>query len=526
MAQQRMDMRKIKEVLRLKYGLKKSQREISQVCGIGKTTTLEYLRRARAAGLTWPLPEAITEAELEQKLFPKEPVKPKEKTPIPFQYIFEELKRPNVTLSVLWEEYKQANPNGYQYSCFCEQTRKYIGSVNYSMRQEHKAGEKAFLDFGDGLKIVDMITGKEILTEIFVFVWGASQKLYAEAVFSEDMASWIKVNNNALQSFGCCPKALVPDNLKAAVITANRYEPVLNRTYEDFSEHYGTVILPARSRKPRDKPLAENGVKLSKRWILARLRNKIFTSLEELNAAIRALLIVFNSKKMKRFGKSRDELFFALDKPNALPLPEKPYEYAQWKKAKVNINYHVSFQKHDYSVPYTYIHKEVEIKTTKDLLEVYFKGQRVCSHRISRIVNGYTTVKEHMPPSHQKHLEWTPERILEWSGKAGTHVRTLVEKIMATRRHPEQGYKSCLGIIRLKSTYSAEKINLACQRAVEYNALSYKGVKNILVNGMAERKPHALTVSRAPENHSNIRGSEYFRSCLTEAVNVNRTDLN
>ncbi len=519
-------MRMIKEVMRLRYGLKKSQREIKQACRIGKTTVQEYLRRAKAAGLSWPLPEELTEAELELKLFPKEPVELKDKPQIPFQYIFEELKRPNVTLSLLWEEYKQENSSGYQYSWFSEQVRKYLGSVNYSMRQEHKAGEKAFLDFGDSLKIIDMITGKEIPTEIFVFVWGASQKLYAEAVFSEDMTSWIKVNNNALQYFGCCPKALVPDNLKAAVITANRYEPVLNRTYDDFSEHYGTVIMPARSNKPKDKPLAENGVKLAKRWILARLRNKIFTSLSELNAAIWALLIVFNAKKMKRFGKSRDELFLSLDKPNALPLPERPYEYAQWKKAKVNINYHVCFQKHDYSVPYTYIHNEVEIKTTKDLLEVYFKGQRICSHRISRVINGYSTVKEHMPPSHQKHLEWPPERILDWAGKAGTHVRTLVEKIMATRRHPEQGYKSCLGIIRLKSAYTPEKINLACQRAVEYNSFSYKVVKNILVNGMETRKLPSAPVSRASENHSNIRGSDYFESCLTEVTNVNRTDPN
>jgi len=510
-------MRKVKEILRLKYELGKSQREIKNICGIGKTTVQECLRRAKETGIGWPLPSGMTEEELDRRLFPSVAENPGVKaikTPLSLQYIFEELKRPNVTLSVLWEEYKRENPNGCQYSWFSEQAKAYLGSVNYSMRQEHKAGEKAFVDFGTGIDIVDSITGKMVSTKIFVFVWGASKKIYAEAVFGEDTASWISANTNALEYFGCCPKAIVPDNLKAAVTKADRYEPAINHTYEEFAEHYRTAIMPARSGKPKDKPLAENGVKLAKRWILARLRNTIFTSLAELNAAIKLLLLRLNSKVMRNPEKSRDELFLILDKPNALSLPEKPYEYAEWKKAKVNINYHISFERHEYSVPFTYIHKEVDIKATLRLVEVYFKGERICSHLRSKMIYSYTTLKEHMPPSHQRYQEWTPERILDWAEKYGPAVKTLIEKIMASRMFPEQAYKRCLGIIRLERHYTAERLNRACERALKYNVFSYNGVKSILQNELDIKSEELPQFTNFPKAHDNIRGAEYFNNCL------------
>jgi transposase len=308
----------------------------------------------------------------------------------------------------------------------------------------------------------------------------------------------------------------VPDNLKSAVTKADRYEPEINRTYEEFAKYYATVILPARSKKPKDKPLAENGVKLAKRWILARLRNKIFTSINELNTAIRDLLIVFNSKVMKKIGKSRNELFLTLDKPNALALPETTYEYAEWKKAKVNINYHISFEKHEYSIPYTYIHKEVEIRATTNLVEVYFKGQKICAHIRSKTGYGYTTLKEHMPPSHQKYLEWTPQKILEWAEKYGVFVKTLVEKIMNSKVFAEQAYKSCLGIIRLERYYTAVKLNDACKRALQYNVFSYKGVKNILRNGLETKTEELTLIANVIKKHENIRGTDYFVKCLLE----------
>jgi len=509
MAQRRVCVRKIKEVLRLKYALHKPQREISRISGIGKTTVHEYIRRAKAAGLSWPLPEELTEDSLGKMLFPGESGPSGEKATIPFLHIWEELRRPHVTKALLWEEYKRDNANGYQYSFFSKRVSEYLGTVNYSMRQEHKAGEKAFVDFGTGLDLVNGKNGELIPTRIFVFVWGASKSIYAEAVLNEDMASWIKINVHALEYFGCCPKAIVPDNLKAAVTKACRYEPGINPTFEEFSDHYGTAILPARSAKPKDKSLAENGVKLAKRWILARLRDRAFFNLAELNAAIREVLSDLNSRTMKKIGKSRNELFLALDKPHALPLPEQPYEYAEWKKARVNINYHIAFEKHEYSVPYTYIHKEVDLKATANVLEVYFKGQRVCAHIRNRTEHSYTTLREHMPPAHQKYLEWTPERILQWADKYGPEVKLLVERIMDSRRFPEQAYKSCLGIIRLANHFSPERLNLACHRALQYNIYSYAGVKNILQNKL-DTAPESQLVSKTPLQHENIRGPEYF----------------
>lgn len=521
MTQERVSMRKVMEVLRLRFGLGKSQREIKQICGIGKTTVQDYIRRAETAGIGWPLPWEMTETELENALFSDNAVNKSDKQ-IPYEYIYEELRKPNVTLSLLWEEYKQTNPDGYQYSWFSELVRKYIGTVSYSMRQEYKAGEKVFVDFADGLAVIDMVTNsptclratrKQEKTQIFVAVWGASKYTYVEAVMRQDMASWIKANVNMLEYFGVSPKAIVPDNLKSAVIKACWYEPEINPTYREFAEHYGITIFPARSGKPKDKAPAENGVRLVKRWILARLRNRQFYSCTELNVAIRELLKDLNGRKMKKIGKSRRELFESLDKPHANTLPDSPYEYAQWKKAKVGINYHVCFDKHNYSAPYTYIHKEVEIKGSTTLVEAYYKGERICSHPRSSINNGYSTLREHMPPSHQKYLDWTPKRILEWAQKYGENVCSVVKRIMESRSFPEQSYKSCLGIIRLERHYTAERLNKACKRAITYDAISYKSVKNILQNGMdlsEEEKPACQTLIR----HDNIRGKEYFNQTM------------
>jgi transposase len=511
-------MRQIKEVLRLKYELGKSQREIKNQCGIGKTTVQEYLFRAKAAGISWPLPNGMTETQLEQRLFPENENIPQVKAPIPFQYIAEELRRPNVTLWLLWEEYMEENPGkGYQYSFFSELVGKYIGSTNYSMRQEHKAGEKVFVDFGDieEPRILDTTTGEFLKVQFFVAVWGASQYAYAEATLSQNVSSWIKLNINALRYFGCVPKVIVPDNLKAAVTKACKYEPIINNTFEEFGSYYGLFVMPARPAKPKDKPRAENGVKLVKRWILARMRNRIFNNTAELNVAIRELLEYYNTRIMKKYGKSRKELFESLDKPVSSPLPDTDYEYAEWKKAKVGINYHISFEKHDYSIPYTLIHKEVDIKATAGVIEVYFNGERVCSHVRSRKVNGYTTVKEHMPPSHQRYIEWTPERIIEWAGKYGPAVKELVEKIIDSKMFPEQAYKRCLGIIRLANRYPHERLNTACERALKYKSFSYRTVDDILKNN-ADLLPdiNEQTVTRPPIIHANIRGKQYFSDCL------------
>ena len=417
-------------------------------------------------------------------------------------------------MSVLWEEYKQQNTEGYQYSYFCDLFNAYRGTLNYSMRQEHKAGEKTFLDFGDSpIVIIDRQTGEETRTKVFVSVWGASNLMYAESSFDEKLATWISLNIHALEYYGCCSRAMVPDNLRSAVSKASRYEPDINPTYAEFAEHYGTVIFPARPYRPKDKSRAENGVKLAKRWILFRLRNQAFYTLIELNQAIRVLLDDFNRRIMKKMKKSRRELFELWDKPHALPLPEKRYEFAEWKKAKVQFNYHIAYDNHHYSVPYTLIHKTADIKATRMLVEVYHQGNRICCHARSYKEHGYTTVKEHMPERHAKYLDWTPERILTYAGKYGPSVKALVQEVMAQRKFPEQAYKSCMGIIRLENRYSAERLNLACRRALTFKAYSYRSVMNILEKGLDKQESLSLSPSSAiavTRNHENIRGAGYY----------------
>jgi transposase len=509
MVQERISMRKIKEVLRLHFEAKISQAKISSIANISRFTVQQYIMRFTAADLSWPLSLEISDEELERKLFPGK--KNLNKRPEPeYSYLLQEIRRPDATLAVLWEEYKQQNPEGYQYSYFCDLFNEYREKLNYSMRQEHKAGEKTFLDFGDSpIKIIDPKTGLEISTKIFVSVWGASNYMFAKSCYDEKLATWIKLNIDALKYFGCCSKAMVPDNLKSAVSKASKYEPDINPTYAEFAEHYGTVIFPARPHRPKDKPKAENGVKLAKRWILFRLRNKKFYSMEDLNQDIAILLEEFNKRMMKKFKKSRRELFELLDKPHALKLSGNHYEFAEWEKVKVNVNYHVCYEKHDYSVPYTFIHKELDIKATHNLIELYHNGNRICSHARSRKAHGYTTVAEHMPPSHQKYLEWTPDRILHYAEKYGQSVKALIQKVMDSRRFAEQAYKSCLGIIRLENKYSAERLNLACQRALEYRAYSYQSVVNILQKGLDKQATVAQT-NMVITNHENIRGSNYY----------------
>lgn len=504
-------MRKIKEVLRLYYESHVSQNRIAGIVSISRHSVQEYVLRFRASGLSWPLSEEMSETELESRLFPPKQSLVGKRPELNYEYLLQEIRRPDATLEALWEEYKQQNPTGYQYSYFCDLFNQYRRRVTSSMRQEHKAGEKTFVDFGNSpLKIINAVTGEEQATKVFVSVWGASTYMYAEASLSEELPDWIRLNVNAVEYFGCCSKAIVPDNLKAAVHKACKYEPEINPTYAEFAQHYGTVIYPARPYKPKDKSRAETGVKLAKRWILFRLRNRLFYSLSELNEAIWELLERFNRKLMKKFKKSRQELFEQLDKPHALSLPATRYEYAQWKKATVQFNYHVSYNEHEYSVPYTLIHKTVEIRASAQTIEIHYRGSRIYSHLRSETKHGYTTVVSHMPPSHQKYLEWPPERIRDWARRYGPSVAALVEKIMASRRFPEQAYKSCLGIIRLENKFTAQRLNLACQRALEYQAFSYRSVVNILQRGL-DKQPLLITIPKKPPlNHENIRGEHYY----------------
>ncbi len=388
-------MRKIKEVLRLKYDCNISEREISRSCQVSRSTVADYLMKAKAAGISWPEALALTDTQIEERLFPVKRIPSSVKRPEPdYEYIYNQVRtyrKFNLTLVQLWLEYKEKHPDGYQYSQFCDLYRRWRGKLDYCMRQEHRAGEKAFIDYSDGLSILDLATGELILTQLFLAVWGASNYTYAEATLSQTLPEWIGAHRRSLEYFSCVPRVLVPDNLKSGVSKACKYEPELNPTYADMAEHYGCAVLPARPRKPRDKAKVEAGVLIAQRWILAVLRKRTFYSLAELNAAIRECLERLNSRPMRRLKQSRRELFETVDRPNALPLPARPYEYAEWYKARVNVDYHIEVDHHYYSVPFQLLREKVDVRLTATTVEAFRKGGRVAAHARSYVRGGHTT---------------------------------------------------------------------------------------------------------------------------------------
>jgi transposase len=414
MAQERLTMRKIAEVLRLKWECHLSNRAIARSRSISHSTVAEYLQRAQEAGLNWPLPVDMGEDTLYELLFPKAPRSPSSRViPCPdWSWIHTELRKKSVTLRLLWFEYREAHPDGYGYSQFCALYREWSKHLNPSMHLSHKGGEKVFVDYaGQTVPIVDPDSGEVHEAQVFIGVLGASNYTYAEAQESQELVNWIGAHVRMFAFLGGVPEIVVPDNLKAGVKHPSRYEPDLNPTYQDLAEHYGIAVIPARVRKPKDKAKVEVGVQVVERWILARLRNHTFFSLADLNRAIRELLDELNARQMEHLERSRCELFEELDKPALSPLPDQPYEFAEWKKATVNIDYHVEFEKHYYSVPYTLLHKEVWIRATQSTIEIFRNRKRIASHRRAKSPGRHTTVSEHMPPAHQKYLEWTPERL-------------------------------------------------------------------------------------------------------------------
>ena len=508
-------MRKIKEVLRLKYNCGLSAREIARSCKVSRSTVAEYLMRAEAAGISWPEASTLTDAWIEERLFPAKPVSIVVKHPEPdYEHVFNELRayrKFNLTLTQLWLEYKEDHPDGYQYSQFCDGYRRWKGRLDYYMRQEHRNGEKAFIDFSDGLSIVDRATGELILTQLFLAVWGASNYTYAEATLSQTLPEWIGAHRRALEYFRCAPLVLIPDNLKSGVSKACKYEPELNPTYADMAQHYGCAVVPARPWKARDKAKVEVGVLVAKRWILAVLRKRTFYSLAELNAAIWECLESLNTRPMRRLKKSRRELFEAMDRPSALPLPVRPYEYAEWVKARVGFNYHVEVEEHSYSVPFQLLRERLDIRLTTTTVEAFHKGERVAAHARSYIKGGYTTLKEHMPPEHRAYAEWSPSRFTKWAGKIGTATARLVEQIMASRAYPEQAYKACMGIIQLSRHYEPERVEAAAERALKYNTCSYRSMKAILAAGLDRQNSQQSSRQISLPSHENIRGKEYYQ---------------
>ena len=507
-------MRKIKEVLRLKWAHKLSNRKIAKSCFISRSTVADYLLRAKLAGFSWPLDPELDDAAIENRLFPvTDKSVPAESRMPDMGYLYRELKRKSVTMQLLWYEYKQANPDGYQYSQFCNLYRQWVKKLDLTLRQEHRAGEKLFIDYaGQTVSIVDPKTGEITEAQIFLAALGASNYTFVEASLSQDLPSWIKSHVHAFEFFGGVAEILVPDNLKTGVTNPCRYEPDINPTYQDLAEHYGTTVIPARSRRPKDKAKVESAVFVAERWILAALRNHTFFSLAELNRAIAEKLHDLNNRKFQKLNTTRRQLFETIDRPALKSLPSRPYEYAEWKKARVNIDYHIEIDRHYYSVPYQLAREQVDVRLTSSTVEVLFKNKRVASHQRDYRKGAFITLTEHMPKSHQRYLEWTPSRIIRWAEKNGPKTKRLITQILDSRTHPEQGYRSSLGIMRLGKAYSPERLEAACERALFINAYSYKSVQSILKKGLDQQPFLFEQIENAkPLNHYNIRGKRYYR---------------
>jgi transposase len=506
-------MRKVREVLRLKFDGGQTNRRIARSCQISRPTVSDYLLRFEEAGLQWPAAAALDDVTLEQKLFAPVAVAPTAGRAVPdWSQVHRELRRKGVTLTLLWHEYKAAHPEGFQYSWFCDQYRAWTRKLDVVMRQEHRAGEKLFVDYaGQTAEVVDQRTGEIRQAQIFVAVLGASSYTYAEATWTQQLPDWIGSHVRAFEFLGGVSELLVPDNLRSGVSKAHRYEPDLNPTYADLASHYGVAVLPARVRKPRDKAKAEAGVLLVERWILAVLRHRTFFSLPELNREIARLLERLNTRPFKKLpGSSRRELFEQLDRPALRPLPTQPYEFAEWKKVRVNIDYHVEVEGHYYSVPYQLVKKSLEARYSERTVECFHKGQRVASHPRSHLKGRHTTLPEHMPTSHRSYAEWTPQRLIRWAEKTGPATASMVQTILERRAHPQQGFRSALGIMRLGKSFGEQRLEAACRRALTLGAYSYKSIESILRQGLDRKTvPEQQNLDLALE-HENIRGSDYY----------------
>jgi len=505
-------MRKIKEVLRLKWVQGLSNRQIARACGIGRPTVGEYLHRAAEAGLAWPLPSGLDEATLERQLFPLSPALPAQARKVPdWAVVHQERRCKSVTVFLLWQEYRETHPEGYQYSWFCEHYRAWQGKLDVVMRQDHRAGEKLFVDYaGQTVPVVDRFTGEIREAQIFVAVLGASNYTYAEATWTQGLPDWIGSHLRTFTFLGGVPELVVPDNLRAGVSKAHRYEPDTNPTYQDMASHYGVAVLPTRVRRPRDKAKVEAGVLVVERWILAALRHRTFFSLAELNAAIGELLEKLNARPFKKLPGSRREHFESLDKPALQPLPAAPYVYAEWKKARVHIDYHLAIEGHYYSVPHALIKKQLDVRITQNTIECFHRGNRIASHRRSYQKGRHTTVSAHMPESHRQAGDWSPERLSNWAAKTGPVTGKLIMTILSSRKHPQQAYRSCLGILRLGKAYGDDRLEAACRRALILGSHSYKSIESILKHRLDDKPLAEQQELALPEDHGNIRGPSYY----------------
>jgi len=509
-------MQKIKDVLRLKHAGGLSLRQIQKSLHLSIGVISKYLARAEDQGIAWPLPAGMSDQQLASKLQPGRASTKRIQAALPdFSQIQRELTRKGMTRQLLWEEYAQAHPDAhYSYSRFTVLYRAWRACQSLSMRQHHVAGEKMYVDYcGPTMELINPDSGEVQSAQIFVAVLGASSYTYAEATHSQRLPDWIGSHVRAFAFYGGAPQVVVPDNLKSAVSKACRYDPELNPCYQQLAEHYGVAVIPARPYKPKDKAKAEVGVQLVERWIMMRLRKQTFFSLAALNQAIRLLLDDLNRRPFKKRPGNRLEQFTQLDQPALRPLPDAPYEYRDIKKARVHLDYHVEYEGHYYSVPYQLVKQAVMVHASVNLVELLHQGKRVARHARSSIKGGHTTDPQHMAKAHLKHLEWSPQRFIRWAQKIGPNTATVVRYQLESRRHPEHGYRACLGLLNLTKKYGAARLEAACQRAHHIGAMNYKSIASIL-NKSLDKVPLEETAdgqqARLPLTHPNVRGADYY----------------
>jgi transposase len=514
MAKRRKRMRHIKKILELSSNTSLSVRDIEKATGVARSTVNQYIKRFEDCALTFEQLNALNESQIYSRLF-KEPQKQRGKVKPDFSYIQQELKRPKVTRQLLWEEYKEQNPDGFGYTQFCYHLGEWIKKLNISMRQAHKAGEKLFIDYS-GLKgqITDPETGEVKKADIFVGALGASGYTFAEASADQKLQSFVHSHVNAFEYFEGTPEILVPDNLKSAVTKADRYDPLINETYQDMAEHYSAVVIPARPYKPQDKSKVELAVKLVQRWILAKIRNEVFFSIEELNKRIAELLVYYNNKKIRKLGKSRYELFTELDKPALKPLPINRYEFKEIKFCRVNIDYHIDVDGSFYSVPYQLSGKEVQVRFNRRIVEIIYNNKIIAVHAHHSGKGQASTLPLHMPDSHRRYAETSPSSLINKALHIGPDTGRLIKKIIEEDKHPEKGYRSAYGILRAaKKHNNDEEIELASAKMLALNIKRVFHFESILKRKVWNIKDNEdVLVPLIKPNKSNVRGSEYYGS--------------
>lgn len=513
-------MHQLRELLRLRYSAQLSQHQIARALRLSVGVVNKYLQAAERTHLTWPLPDTLSETALRQQLFP-DPNTPAPQTKVlpDFAAIHQELKRKGMTRLLLWEEYREQHPDQhYGYTQFCVLYRTWQQQLRVTLRQTHRAGEKLFVDYtGPTLDIIDRETGEVRSANIFVAVLGASNYTYVDATWTQTLPDWIASHVRAFEFFGGVPEIVVPDNLKSGVQKACRYEPLLNRTYQEMLAHYGTLALPARPYKPRDKAKVEVGVQVVERWLLARLRKRQFFTLEELNDALRELLTFLNDKPFKKLPGSRRSQFAALDQAALQALPDDRYQFAEWKKVRVHLDSHIEVVGHYYSVPCQLLRQELDVRLTSFTVEVYHQQQRVAVHPRSERRGGHTTLAAHLPSPHRAQREWSPERFLHWAREIGPATGDLVRQLLSSRPHPEMAYRSCLGLLSLARRFSPTRLEHACQRALALGVVTLRSTRSILEKGLdAQPLPdasHNAALTAFP-THENVRGAAYYQSLL------------